>query len=106
MSEQNAAVFVFRILVQILILSCEKICQSKTEEGDRARIQIFLSRIDDDGFACRKRLDVSDEEIEAEEEGASRRFVEEVAVEAGKPPDGARLTDLVIIVRSLSVGKI
>ena len=104
MREQNAAVFVFRILVQILILSCEKICQCKTEEGDRARLQIFLSWIDDDGFTSRKRLNVLDEEIETEKQCASCWFIEEIAIETGESPDGSRLPDLVIIIGSLSIG--
>ena len=106
MGEQNAAIFVFCILVQILILSRKKICQSKTEEGDCARIQIFLARIDDDGLASRQRLDVLNKEIEAEEKGASCRFVEKIAIETSEPPDGARLADLIVVIGSLSIGKI
>ena len=53
MCEQDAAVFVLRVLVQILILPCEEIRQSETEKGDRAGIQIFLAWIDDDRLARR-----------------------------------------------------
>ncbi len=65
MGEKDAAVFIFCVLVQILILPGEKICQSKAEEGDGARIQIFFTWIDDDRLACWQCLDVLDEEVEA-----------------------------------------
>ena len=106
MGEQDAAVFVFRVLVQIFILPCEKVRQRETEEGDRARIQIFLAWIDNDRLTSRKCFDILYEEIEAEKEGASCRFVEEIAVQTGKPPDGTRLADLVVVVGSLSIGDI
>ena len=90
MGEQDAAVFVFRVLVQIFVLPGEKIRQCQAEESDRARIEILLAWIDDDCFAGGERLDVLDEEIEAEEEGTAGWFIEEVAVETGKTPYPSR----------------
>ena len=106
MCEKDAAIFVFRVLIQILILSGKKICKCEAEKSDRARIQIFLAWIDDDGFACRERLDVLNEEVEAEKKCAAGRFVEEIAVEAGEPPDGSGLADLVVVIRRLTVGNV